>query len=187
MLFKTPEEEDAPDFFDGPDLPDTPAKPKEPKAPRLSPDNPDYWEQTESEFAHLLPHHPRRLTFLIWIAAALMIIAVGVGFWLRYIHPASVDGRQYGYVESIEYRGTVVRTYEGTLLPLHELTDTTRLYRRDFNFTAGSKEVAYALRDSMTKGVPVYVEYTTYHATLPWRGSSRIVIESILPSDSIPH
>lgn len=170
------DEDENPDFFDGPDIPE---KPAEPKKPRLTPDNPDYWEAEESEFEHLMPHRPSRLMGTIWLGAAIIVIALCIGCWLRFGSPYVTDATQTGYIESIRHEGTVFKTYEGVLLPYKELHDTTRVYRRDFLFSVRDKEVAHKLRDRLDRGLPVRVTYDLYHATLPWRGSRKIVVTAV--------
>ena len=191
MLRFNNDEDENPDFFDGPDIPE---KPVEPKKPALTPDNPDYWDEEESEFAHLLPHHPRRHIVWVWLGAALLLILAIIGFCFRYVSPFVTDATQYGYIEGIEYRGTVFKTYEAVLLPYRELHDTTRIYSRDFFFSVADKDVAYRLREYMGKGTPVKVTYNRYHAILPWRGASKTVVtavdsvdpRTILPPDRQP-
>lgn len=176
MLRYKNEEDETPDYFDGPDIPE---KPAEPKKPRLTPDNPDYWDQDESKFSHILPHHPRRHLVWIWCAAALLVIFSLIAFRMRYVTPYVTEASQYGYIESIEYRGTLFKTYEGVLLPYRELHDTTRLYERDFFFSVSDKDVANRLRRLAGNGEPVRVTYSRYHATLPWRGSSKVIVTAV--------
>lgn len=167
MIFK----DDKNDYFDGPDIQDEPRKPK---APELKPEDPDYWEQSESEFEHLRPRRP----WVLWGYIALAGIAIGlaVGVYLRYFSPYVSEATQYGYVEEIEKRGTVFNTYEGILIPYKEIMDTTRVYRNDFVFSVTDPSVAVALRRLQYANLPVRVEYKRFHATLPWRGESRIVV-----------
>ena len=121
--------DDKDDFFDGPDIQEVP---KTPKAPLLKPEDPDYWEQDEPEFEHLLP--PRRNT-TIWlcVAAAVLAVAAFIAVYLWFFSPFVTEAVQYGYVEDIEKRGEVFKTYEGTILPYKELMDTTRVYRKDLS------------------------------------------------------
>lgn len=185
MLFepKDPDKEKD-DFFDGPDIPEPV---KEPKKPQYKPEDPDYWEEEESEWEHLKPRDKSRLW--LWLGVAVVIIAFMIACWLRYFSPYVEEATQYGYVEQVEKRGTIFKTYEGVLLPYKELTDTTRIYSRDFIFTAADRSVFRSLRDAQRDGRPVRVEYKRYHATLPWRGSSKTVItavDSVDPSSILP-
>lgn len=175
MLFEPKEPtQEKNDFFDGPDIPEAP---KEPKKPSYTPEDPDYWDNDDNEWEHLRPR--KKTTLWIWLGCAVLGIALLATCWLRYFSPYVEDATQYGYVEHIEKRGTVFKTYEGILLPYKELHDTTRLYTRDFIFTAADKKVAAKLYRAQTEGRPVRVEYKSYHATLPWRGSSKIIITAV--------
>lgn len=179
MIF-TPKD-DKNDYFDSEELPEEPVK--EPKKPVYSPDDPAYWEEDESEWEHLKPKS--KVKHWIWFSAAVLLTALAVGCWLRYFKPYVRDACQFGYVEHIERRGTVFETFEGVLIPYKELMDTTRIYSRDFIFTASDDKVAARLKRAQINAMPVRVEYEKYHATLPWRGASKIVVTAV---DSVdPH
>lgn len=183
--------DDTNDYFDSEELPEEPVK--EPKKPALSPDDPDYWEEEESEWDHLKPRN--RVRLWLWAGGIVVLLALITGCWLRYFKPYVQDAYQFGYVEHIERRGTIFDTYEGVLIPYKELMDTTRIYSRDFIFTASDSKVAARLLKAQLNAMPVRVEYKKYHATLPWRGSSKVVItavdsvdpKKILPPEFAPH
>lgn len=177
-------EDDSKDYFDGPDLPE---QKKEPKAPVYTPDDPRYWEQDESEFEHLRPG--RRYMLWVWVAAAGVALGLILTVYFRWFSPYVEGATQYGYVESLERRGTIFDTYEGVLLPYKDLMDTTRSYGGDFVFTCADGDVAVKLRRMQYANLPVRVVYRRYHATLPWRGDSRIIVErvdSVDPSRILP-
>lgn len=177
-------EDDSKDYFDGPDLPE---QKKEPKPPVYTPDDPRYWEQDESEFEHLRPG--RRYMLWVWVAAAGVAIGLILTVYFRWFSPYVEGATQYGYVESLERRGTIFDTYEGVLLPYKDLMDTTRSYGGDFVFTCADGDVAVKLRRMQYANLPVRVVYRRYHATLPWRGDSRIIVErvdSVDPSRILP-
>ena len=186
MIFKPEDDDqdnDANDFFDGPDIPEPV---KEPKKPTYQPDDPNYWEE-ESEWEHLKPRRKWRLW--LWTGGVLLLILFMLGMWLRFLSPYVEDASQVGYVENIERRGTVFKTYEGVLLPYKELIDTTRVYRRDFIFTAADEQTAVKLKKAMFDARPVRVEYKQYHAILPWRGASKTIVtavDSVDPSKILP-
>ncbi len=167
MQFK----DDKDDFFDGPDIQEVP---KQPKAPQLKPEDPDYWEQTESEFEHLRPG--RRWVLWAWIAGAGVIVGLAIACYLWFFSPYVTESTQYGYVENIERRGSVFKTYEGIVIPYKEIMDTTRVYREDFVFSVTDPAVAVALKKLQYANLPVRMEYKRYHSTLPWRGESRVIV-----------
>lgn len=178
------QDNDDADFFDGPDLPDAPETPKEPE---LSPDDPAYWEREEGQWEHLKPRRaPRRIW--LWLTGALLILAACIFLYLRYFSPYITDAVQYGYIDRMERRGTIFKTGEGTLIPYKELTDTTRVYKSDFQFSC-SDAVFRRLSAFERNGQPVRLSYKQYHTTLPWRGDSRIIVtavDSVNPAKILP-
>lgn len=184
-------DDDKEDFFD--DV-ERPAPVKKAPEPQLHPDDPKYWEREESEFDHLIPATPaKRRMIWLWIGAALIVIALILTVWLRYFSPYVDEATQYGYVNKIERRGTIFKTYEGELLPFRNVLDTTRVdtlsvNRDELTFTAVPK-VAATLRTCLYSNRPVRVTFKRYHATLPWRGDSKTIItevDSVNPHDLIP-
>lgn len=185
MLFEPKEDkEEKNDYFDNEDLPEE--QPKAPKKPTYKPDDPDYWEE-ESDWDHLQTRS--RWPFWIWIIGALAVIGLIIGCWLRYFSPYVEEATQYGYVEHIEKRGTIFKTFEGVMIPYKELMDTTRIYNRDFVFSVDNDEAATNLKKAQLNAKPVMVTYKKYHATLPWRGASKIVVteaDTIDPKKILP-
>lgn len=184
-------DDDKEDYFD--DV-ERPVPPKKPHEPALTPDDPKYWEAEESEFEHLIPANPGRKKLVwFWSGCALVVGALLMFVWLRYFSPYVDQAAQYGYVNHIERRGTIFKTYEGEFLPFRNVLDTTRVdtttvNRADLQFTATPK-VAARLREFYFSNRPVRVTYRKYHTTLPWRGDSKTVIigvDSVDPHNLVP-
>ena len=162
------------------------------KKPHYRPDDPKYWEQEESEWDHLKRH--ARVPAWIWIVGVVVLLGLVAGCWIRYFSAYVEDATQFGYVENIESRGMIFKTYEGTLIPYRELMDTTRIYNRDFVFSVDNDSTAAKLKQALYDTKPVRVNYKIYHATVPWRGASKIVVTSadtvsrdkILPPEFAP-
>lgn len=182
------DEDSKTDYFEGSYLPEEEEK-KQEKGPVYRPEDPEYWEQPESEWEHLRPA-PRSMPW-IWIAVAAVGVGLIIGIWIHWFSPYVSDAVQYGYIEHIEKRGDVIKTFEGVILPYRQLMDTTRIYREDFVFSAKNDKVAADLKRYYIAHRPVKVEYKRYHATLPWRGASKTVVvkvdsvcaDSILPPE----
>lgn len=191
MLFdKDDEEKEKADYFES--VPSDEEIENEKKKPSYKPEDPAYWEEEESEFEHLKPRS--RGPLWLWIFFIVVVIGLIIACWLRYFSPYIDEATQYGYVENIERRGTVFKTYEGVLIPYKELMDTTRVYSRDFIFSVKDDKTAVMLKQAQLDAKPVRVGYRKYHATLPWRGASKIVVteadtvnpEKILPPEFAP-
>ena len=188
MLFESNDDKEKNDFFESDQTEETP---KPPKKPTYKPEDPDYWEE-DSEWDHL----PSRSRWPIWLwtIGALVVIGLGIAAWLRYFSPYIEDATQYGYIEHIEKRGTLFKTYEGVMIPYKELMDTTRLYTRDFVFSVDNDQTAAVLKRALLSAKPVRVGYKRYHATVPWRGAAKIIVtdadtvdpKKILPPEFAP-
>ena len=178
-------EEDKEDLFDN-ERPD-PQEHEEPKKPSYKPDDPAYWEQEESEWDHL--RRRSRVPMWLWILGVVILAGLVAGCWIRFFSPYIEDATQYGYVEGIEKRGMIFKTYEGTLIPYKELMDTTRIYNRDFVFSVADKKTAATMKEAMYNARPIRVNYKKYYATVPWRGASKIVVvaaDTVDPRQILP-
>ena len=174
------------DYFDDPDPDPDEEKPRKPKQPKYKTDDPRYWER-ESQWDHLKPR--RRIRIYLWLTVAAVIVAAIVTVYIRYFSPYIEGATQYGYVEDIRQEGMVFKTFEGLLIPYKELMDTTRIYQRDFAFTAADEHVAAELKRAQLARRPVRVEYKRYFGVLPGRGASQVIItyvDSVDPRRILP-
>lgn len=186
-------QEEYTDYFDGPDTPDEPkAAAKEPKNPALKPEDPRYWDEPEPEFEHLRPS--RKIKIRWWLAGAAFLILLVASLYFFVFRAYAENSMQYGYVEDIDVRGYIFKTYEGSILPYKNLMDTTRTYDGDFRFSVLDEKVAVKLRQMQNAHKPVKVVYTTYPVAFPWHGDRRYVVVAadtvnpamILPPDRTP-
>ncbi len=127
-------------------------------------------------------HNTVRLMLIGAIVAMLVFIAWWG--WSRYYHPYE-QGQYKGWVIHIASQGSVFKTFEGELLAIAYADDS--IVRRDtLHFTIDSDTLA---RDAMrwnADGRRLVVSYDRYKGTLPWRGSSPLVLTGItMDSDRI--
>lgn len=163
--------DDKEDYFE------TPADqevPKQPKKPVLKPEDPDYWDESESEFEHLRP--TRKWILWAWGIMIAICLAIGIGVYMHFFKPEVSEAVQYGYVDDIQEKGKYFKTYEGVMIPYKEIMDTTRTYNGDFVFSVKDGAVAASLLRLQLANLPARVTYKKYSATLPWRGESKIVV-----------
>lgn len=173
MRFDNTEDDEREDFFE--ETP--PPKPKEPKEPDIPPEDPRFWEKEEDAWGHLRLSNLKSKLGLIVILITIVIVAIwSLSIWL--FGTSAEQQVRYGYVESVELRGTMIKTYEGVLLPYKAIHDTTRVYNEDFTFSLSDRDgkILQTFRDS---GKPVKVTYKTYHTIMPWRGECKRVVERI--------
>ena len=76
----------------------------------------------------------------------------------------------------MESRGSISKTFEGTIIPYKELGDPDPRYFQELDFRVASDSVAALMKRMMLGCVPVRVEYELYHAPLPWKGEQKLVV-----------
>ena len=123
-------------------------------------------------------HRARRI-FLSTLA--ILVVVLGVAFWLRYFNPYVADAKETGYIVKVERRGHVFKTWEGDMILNSALTDASRVYSRDFSFSIENEQLARKLQSLQGTGRQVEIHYKSYSGVLPWRGSSPNIITSVVP------
>lgn len=114
---------------------------------------------------------------LIIVSVAVVLILFGV-FYYRYYFVFG-DGTKAGTMNYFVHKGYVFKTYEGRLIQAGIRTQTQgNIQSNEFMFSVTDQHVA----DQLTKNAGAYVElhYKEYLHTLPWRGVSVFVVDSIL-------
>lgn len=154
-------------------------------------DRPDYFVDTDDEQPAPAPAAPstpttpvpkrrspwrRRMT----VALLILLCVLGTALYIRYWVPYADDAQVTGYVTNVERRGIIFRTYEGEMITESALTDTTRVYSRDFAFTIPDRELALKLRSLQGTGRKVTLLYRRYYGALPWRGASINVVTELV-------
>lgn len=165
--------DDENDLFTSTDLPE---QPKPVKKPKLTPDNPEYWDQEEGTWDHLrITASMKRLLWSFGVIALIIgIFAIGVIIFSPYVDEAS----QYGYIDTVERHGSLIKTYECSLIPYKTIKDTIAPYEGDFKFSANRK-LGKEIKKYRHSGTPVRIDYKVYKTVVPWRGNSKVVAVSI--------
>lgn len=181
------EDKEKEDYFEN--TPEVVEKPKEPKKPVYKPDDPRYYDERESDWEHLKPSPYRHRKLIIYGVTLLIFFMVLLGLYIYYFTPQVEEAETYGYVENVEKRGLVFKTYEGVILPYRSVMDTARVYDKDFVFSAKDEHIAAELKKKQQSGKPVRVEYVRYRTSLPWRGEEKTVVvnvDSVNPTKLLP-
>lgn len=166
------------DFYDSEAEPEE--KPK-PKPQVLDPENPDYWIEDEPEIPSIIPQGRRRWK---WILAAVSLpILVCLAAWIWMFNPYVEGGVKYGYLKHMERRGSLIKTFEGEMIPYREVSEHTPVYFEDFRFSVAADTTAARMKSMMLQGIPVRIEYDVYHTSLPWRGEHKVVVTGVDTAD----
>jgi len=121
----------------------------------------------------------RRKAKRIWYIFLAIVVLVLIGFiYTRYFYVVGT-GVKSGQLNYVVYKGYVFKTYEGRLIQAGlKSTPGVAVQSNEFIFSVSSKEVAEKLM--MLGGKNVDLQYKEYMGTLPWRGYSNFVVDSIM-------
>ena len=116
----------------------------------------------------------RNMTFLVLLFG--LIIWGAIGYYYPY-----EEGIKSGKLEYVVYKGLVFKTYEGKFISSGIKSDEGEgISSRsdDPCFSVAKKSVAESLMRAGGKAVELH--YKKYFRALPWRGSSRFVVDEIV-------
>ena len=109
--------------------------------------------------------------------AALLLIATGVVYYRYYF--VFGDGTKAGTMNYFVHKGYVFKTYEGRLIQAgFKSPGQGAVQSNEFIFSVTDKKVAEQL--SANAGAYLELHYNEYFHTLPWRGVSTFVVDSVV-------
>jgi hypothetical protein len=114
--------------------------------------------------------------FLGVIVFILLLLVAGFSYW-KYFYTYS-DGNRTGLLQKFSRKGNVFKTYEGELiLSSIQSTNNMALASEKFLFSVAHKPLAEQM---MTlEGKRVALHYHEKNGSLPWRGDTRYIIDSV--------
>lgn len=119
-----------------------------------------------------------RRVFLFILLFGILLL-VGFTYW-KYFYTYS-DGSRAGLLQKLSHKGAIFKTYEGEMI-LSSVQSNTNvpLASEKFFFSVSDKRVADQLNAMQGEFIVVY--YHELNGTLPWRGESAYVVDSVLVS-----
>lgn len=109
----------------------------------------------------------RCLRIGLWAVAVLVVC---VALRLLFFSPAASEGSMRGYVVSFEKTGFMFDSYEGVFV-LDSPSDTASV-----RFSTTDQQVGRRVFQAMHTDSVIVLRYKRYNKSLPWRGSSNIVV-----------
>lgn len=116
------------------------------------------------------------------IAIVIIFILIGV-FYYRYFYVFG-DGTKAGTMNYFVHKGYMFKTYEGRLIQTGIRTPIQgSIQSNEFMFSVTSEKVA----EQLNKNAGAYLElhYKEYLHTLPWRGVSNFVVDSVISTHPV--
>ena len=111
------------------------------------------------------------------ILAALLIGAGAVFFYFRFYFVFG-EGVKSGELNYVVHKGFIFKTYEGKLIQAGFRAQTAGVQSYEFEFSVPDKELAERLM--LLGGQTVELHYKEYFGSLPWRGFTKFVVDSIV-------
>lgn len=112
------------------------------------------------------------------ILAALIIIGLGLFFYIRYYYVFG-EGVKSGQLNYVVYKGVIFKTYEGKLIQSgFRGGKPGAIQSYEFEFSVTDKKIADRLMRAGGKNVELH--YKEYFKPIPWRGYSAFIVDSIV-------
>ena len=83
-----------------------------------------------------------------------------------------------GQVVDVVLSGTVFKTYECTFNEIGA-QNPNGIVKKEFKFSVTSDSLAKTLNELKQTNIPVHLFYREYKSSLPWRGNTRFIADSI--------
>jgi hypothetical protein len=113
------------------------------------------------------------------IATLVIILGLAIFFWWRFYFPFSDDSSKDGYLNKIEHKGYLFKTWEGTLIQGGlKSASPGSMQSPTFEFSVINETLAKTLQ--LNSGKYFNLHYKEYLGTLPWRGHSKYIVDSII-------
>jgi uncharacterized protein YxeA len=115
---------------------------------------------------------------IVTIVTLVVLIALSGIIYYRYYYVFG-DGVKAGAMNYFVHKGYVFKTYEGRLIQSGIRTQTQgSVQSNEFTFSVTDEQVAQKLNSNA--GAYLKLHYKEYFHTLPWRGVSRYVVDSVV-------
>jgi hypothetical protein len=112
------------------------------------------------------------------ILVGVIVLVVALIFYFRYGRPFG-EGVKAGTLNYVVYKGWLWKTYEGeVILAGFQNKVNSSLQSNEFTFSIDNEAVAKRLE--LASGKEVQLHYYEYVGTLPWRGVSKFIVDSIV-------
>lgn len=110
----------------------------------------------------------------------IFVLLVGSFVYWKYDYTYS-EGYRAGLLQKFSSKGSLFKTYEGEMILSSVQTNANMAIASEkFLFSVTEEELARKIEK--LQGENVVVHYTQKNATLPWRGETPYLVDSVIPS-----
>ncbi|MEI7723941.1 MAG: hypothetical protein WCK09_02500 [Bacteroidota bacterium] len=116
---------------------------------------------------------------ILYWSLAILVIVLGLFIYWKYSFTYS-EGNRSGLLQKFSYKGNMFKTYEGELiLSSVKSNQDVSLASEKFFFSVVDKALAEKLLK--LEGTLVVLHYKEKNGTLPWRGETVYLVDSVMP------
>jgi hypothetical protein len=124
------------------------------------------------------PRRRSRFRRFAIISTLIVLIGLIIVIYFKYFYVFG-DGVKSGYLNFAVKKGNIFKTYEGKLIQEGYRTRTgTGIQSYEFEFSIKSKRIYDIL--AANSGKRFELHYKEYHGTVPWRGNTVYIVDSII-------
>ena len=113
----------------------------------------------------------------IFTVFLVLILSLGGFVWYRYYFVFG-EGVKSGELNYVVYKGVLFKTYEGKLIQSGVKSSGSSIQSNEFVFSIEDESVAKQLE--LASGKYIDLHYNEYISSLPWRGMSQYVVDSVI-------
>jgi hypothetical protein len=115
---------------------------------------------------------------ILQIFIAVLVLLLASWIWWKFYFTYS-EGNRSGLLQKFSHKGDVFKTYEGELV-LNSLSiggNVTPYSSEKFYFSVADETLGEKMKNY--EGSRVVLHYNQKHGTLPWRGDSPYIVDSV--------
>lgn len=113
----------------------------------------------------------------IFTVFLVLILSLGGFVWYRYYF-VFAEGVKSGQLNDVKKKGYIFKTYEGKLIQSGVKSSGSSIQSNEFVFSIEDESVAKQLE--LASGKYIDLHYNEYISSLPWRGMSQYVVDSVI-------
>jgi hypothetical protein len=114
--------------------------------------------------------------FFYYLAVLIIIFSAGFIYW-KFFYTYS-EGYRAGLLQKFSNKGTIFKTHEGEMI-LSSVSSTSNVAIASEKFFFTVKDENLKRKFDTLQGEIIIVHYLEKNGTLPWRGDSRYLVDSV--------
>ena len=116
---------------------------------------------------------------IITVLSTLAVVALAVFVYVKFFFVYS-EGTNEGDINYFQREGFIFKTYEGKMIQTGYNSHNTSatIQSNEFKFSVVDKNVAQQIDNNSSRQIKLH--WKRYLGTLPWRGKSQFVVDSII-------